>query len=209
MASMARQAVIGFRSHSGWAAAIAVAGSPFDPLVLDRARLITCDPALNGSKQPYHTAQKLTVNEADAFIQRCEQTSIRLAKEGILNLIARLETNGDQVRGTTILTGPVRKMPDLAAILKSHALLHSAEGEFYRNVIVRACEPLPVMKCVEREIWDRAAHVFLCDAQQLQRKIGGIGKTLGPPWREDEKLAALAGWIGLAASGMKAAGSVR
>ena len=34
----------------------------------------------------------------------------------------------------------------------------------------------------------------------LQQRIGELGRSLGPPWRQDEKLASLAAWIALAES---------
>ena len=78
-------------------------------------------------------------------------------------------------------------MPDLAATLKSHALIHTAEGEFFREVLVEASEScrIPVTKIREREIRDQ------------QSRISSLGKSLGPPWTQDEKLAALAAWNAL------------
>ena len=36
----------------------------------------------------------------------------------------------------------------------------------------------------------------------LQQLIDGLGKSLGPPWRQDEKLASMAAWIALAEGGL-------
>jgi hypothetical protein len=90
----------------------------------------------------------------------------------------------------------------LAATLRSHALIHTAEGEFFREVLVRACEhcSLPVTKVKEREVWERATRVFRFPPADLQERIAGLGRSLGPPWRQDEKLASLAAWIALAES---------
>ena len=90
----------------------------------------------------------------------------------------------------------------LAATLPSHALIHTAEGEFFLEVLVRASEhcSLHVTKVKEREIWDRGTTVFRLPSADLQQRIDGLGKSLGPPWRVDEKLASLAAWIALAES---------
>jgi hypothetical protein len=42
--------------------------------------------------------------------------------------------------------------------------------------------------------------VFRLPAVDLQQRIAGLGKSLGPLWRQDEKLASLAAWIALAES---------
>ena len=36
-------------------------------------------------------------------------------------------------------------------------------------------------------------------ADELTRRLAEFGRTLGPPWRQDEKLATLAAWLALAA----------
>jgi hypothetical protein len=81
--------------------------------------------------------------------------------------------------------------------------MHTAEGEFFREVLVGAAEQcaLPVTRVKEREIWDRATSLFRLPVADLQARIDALGKTLGPPWRQDEKLASLAAWIALAESG--------
>jgi hypothetical protein len=114
-------------------------------------------------------------------------------------MIAQLKQNGLRVVGAGILFASGRSLPELAAILRSHALIHTAEGEFFREVLVRASEDclLPVTKVKEREIWDRGTVLFGLASADLQERIGALGRTVGPPWRQDEKLASLAAWIAL------------
>src|SRR5205807_2629305 len=38
-------------------------------------------------------------------------------------------------------------------------------------------------------------------AGDLERHLAELGRTLGPPWRQDEKLATLAAWLALASLG--------
>jgi hypothetical protein len=52
----------------------------------------------------------------------------------------------------------------------------------------------------EKEIWERAEADLDIPIAELQRLVNAIGKTLGPPWTKDQKLAALSGWIVLARS---------
>jgi hypothetical protein len=54
-----------------------------------------------------------------------------------------------------------------------------------------------VTKFKEREIWDRGTVLFQRPIADLQRQIDELGRTVGPPWRQDEKLASMAAWIAL------------
>ena len=92
-----------------------------------------------------------------------------------------------KLRAAAVLFASGRALPDLAATLRSHALIHTAEGEFFRDVLITAAEScnLPVTRVREREISD------------LQREIAELRKSLGPPWTQDEKLASLAAWQAL------------
>lgn len=180
--AVAPQVALGFRAHSGWAAAVAVAGSIGKPVVIERRRIIIADPALPGSKQPFHAAERLDIGKAEASIRMCRESSVRFATDAVRELIG-----GRNVIAAAILFASGRPLPDLARILSSHALIHTAEGEFFREVLIEAAEScgLPVTRVREREIRD----------QQLQ--IAGLGKPLGPPWTQDEKLASLAAWTAL------------
>jgi hypothetical protein len=41
-----------------------------------------------------------------------------------------------------------------------------------------------------------------CVFAQQPRADGALGKSLGPPWRQDEKLASMVAWIALAEAGL-------
>jgi hypothetical protein len=139
---------------------------------------------------------------AEMLIRRCRDSSTLLAMRAVSALVAQLKQKGHRVVGAGILFASGRPLPDLAVTLQSHALIHTAEGEFFREVLVRASEhcSLHVTKVREREVWDRGTMVFRLPAVDLQQRIIGLGKSLGPPWRQDEKLASLGAWIALAES---------
>ena len=201
---MPASAALGFRAHSGWTAAVAVGGSPEKPLILDRRRIETSDAAIHGSRQPFHAAEPLSFEKAEALIRQCRESSTLLATRAVTAMVAQLTQNGHAVVGAGILFASGRPLPDLAAILRSHALIHTAEGEFFREVLVQASEhcSLPVTKIKEREIWERGTTVLRRPSADLQQLIDGLGKSLGPPWRQDEKLASMAAWIALAEGGL-------
>jgi hypothetical protein len=195
-------AALGFRAHSGWTAAVAVGGSPDKPVVLDRRRIETSDTSIHGSRQPFHAAEPLSFEKAEALIRQCRESSTHLATHAVTAMVAQLTQHGHTVVGAGIVFASGRPLPELAAILRSHALIHTAEGEFFREVLVHASKQcsLPVTKIKEREIWGRGTTVLRRSQADLQQLIDGLGKSLGPPWRQDEKLASMAAWIALAES---------
>jgi hypothetical protein len=83
-------AVLGFRSHSGWAAVVAVTESHGKPVILERCRIEIADPAIPGSKQPFHAAEKLDLREGETLIRKCRDTSNLLAQAALRNLIATI-----------------------------------------------------------------------------------------------------------------------
>jgi hypothetical protein len=189
------QSALGFRAHSGWSVVVAAGRLRGRFVVLERRRIVTAD----GIKQPYHAAEGLELSKAKALIEECRARSTSLATEAVSAMIAGLTQSGHKAAGAAILYASGRPLPDLPAILQSHALIHTAEGEFSREVLVQACEDcsLPVTRVKEREVWGRAATAMRLDSADLQALISELGRELGPPWRQDEKLASLAGWIAL------------
>ena len=203
---MSEPVALGLRVHSGWTAAVAVAGTPIKPIVLHRHRIETVDGQLAGARQPYHAAKALSCEAAaETLIRQCRENSTMLAIQGMDALLNHVRENGLTVVATAILIGSGRPLPPLPGILRSHALIHTAEGEFFREVLIAASEhcSLDVTKVNERSIWDTAAGVFGRPVAELQRRLGQLGNMVGPPWRQDEKLASLAAWIAL--SGLKRA----
>jgi hypothetical protein len=54
-------------------------------------------------------------------------------------------------------------------------------------------------KAREREIWETTAGKMKISVEIFQTRIAALGKTLGPPWRADEKLATAVGCLALGA----------
>ena len=79
---------------------------------------------------------------------------------------------------------------DLARIMAAHPLMHMSEGQLYRDAIIEAAVALdvPVVCVPAKQLIDNA------DADWL----AATGRSLGPPWRKDEKQAALAALAALA-----------
>lgn len=197
--SRGRKAALGIRCHSGWAASILLCEDGNAPAVLDRRRLQLCDSAIEGSKQPFHTAEPMAFAKAESFIARCEAATDMLAGAGIQALLRIATAKNLKLNSCGILSASGRKLPSLKEILASHALIHAAEGEFYRDGIARACElaGLKVVRTRERDLLRQAADQTGLTEAALGAQVSGWGKQLGSPWTADQKLAALAAWIAL------------
>jgi hypothetical protein len=194
---------IGFRVHSGWAALVAVAGPFQSVVVVHRAHIKLADPAIKGSVQPYHAAERLEIHYAERLLERCADSSRRLASEALRQALDDLRKKGYTATGCGLLLASGRPLPGLAATLASHALIHTAEGEFFREAVAYAGQSikLPIFRIKERELLGTAGAKFRISPDELGRRLTELGKTLGPPWRQDEKYAALVASLALADSG--------
>jgi len=190
-------AALGFRVHSGWAAAVAISLDRKSPVVVDRRRIEMADRKKHESVQPYHRAAELDLKKAELFIRSCLDQATRMASEALREMTGHLDENGYRTVGSGILQASGRPATTLAATLASHAMIHTAEGEHFREAIAQASEQsdLPVTKVKERELYPRAEANLALPANELAATIARLGKTVGPPWRQDEKLAALIAWL--------------
>jgi hypothetical protein len=194
-----QRASIGFRVHSGWAAAITVAGTVASPLVVDRRRVQLVERFTYTFRQPYHTAERMPLRDAAEFIQRVERQARNLARSGIDAMQRQLARAEYEVVGCGLLLSSGRELPALAQILASHALIHAADGQLFRNAISEACARcnVPITAIKEKDLFDVAAQFLRLEPTALKRYLTELGKLLGPPWSQDEKLAAVAAWLSL------------
>ena len=82
-----------------------------------------------------------------------------------------------------------RTLPNLEGILASHALIHTAEGEMFRDVLLWAAREcgLKVTGVREREL-----------PPDSSQTVHSLGKLIGPPWTQDQKYATRAALAALA-----------
>jgi hypothetical protein len=195
-------AAIGVRAHSGWAALVAIVGTRRSIEVADRRRIEIAEAGIDGSRQPYHRAEGMPMEEAAKYLDRCERAAERLAREALEEVLDRLgkEKRAPRVCGLLLASG--RPLPDLRAILASHALIHAADGEHFREAFARASGRLnlPLFRVREKQVLERASSALAIPAGRLADQVGGLGRSIGPPWTQDQKLAVLAAWLALAGS---------
>ena len=192
---MIQPAAIGIRAHSGWAAVVAVSGSPPAIQIIARRRIEVCEPSLAGVRQPYHYVQDMDLEKAGEHLAKCSASSQRTATTGLRGLLTAL--SGYRMQGVAVLEASGHPLPPLAGILASHALIHTAEGEFFREVFRHAARALDLAITGVRE-----RDIATITSPALQRRIDAAGKSLGPPWTRDQKLAALAACVVLNPSGV-------
>ncbi|MGO9259443.1 MAG: hypothetical protein ACLQU1_24485 [Bryobacteraceae bacterium] len=197
---MLKRAGLGFRAHSGWAALVALGGSPATPSVLRRGRIELCTRGVHREGQPYHAAAEMKPEDAQAFLDECARTASSMAHSALQETVADLSATGYRIAGACVLMGSGRPLPGLAKVLAAHPLIHTAEGEFFRAATRQGCEScgLAVSGVKERDLAARAAGTLGISGEELERRIAALGKRIGPPWRQDEKLCATAAWILLA-----------
>ena len=178
---MLKSAGIGFRAHSGWAAVVAMAGPIATPVVVRRGRVEMCNRGVHREGQPYHAAAEMPLDEAREFLAECALTASGMAELAIRGLLAEFREKGYRIAKACILNAAGRRLPALPQILAAHPLIHTAEGEFFRDALDQACRAcdLRVTRIPERGI-------------VIDERIASIGKQIGPPWRQDEKLCAAA-----------------
>ncbi len=192
---------LGLRAHSGWAALVAVAGTPRSPEILLRRRVELADPKFEGSKQPYHAAEGKKLPAAEKIILRCAGDARRLAARAFDEVLAELAKNKRSVAACGLLLASGRPLPGLDAILASHALIHTADGELFRDALAAEAEKrgLPVTRIREKEIFSRAAAALSIPEEEIAQCLKAAGRLVGSPWTQDQKFAALAAWLALAA----------
>jgi hypothetical protein len=195
-----KRAAIGIRTHSGWAALVAAFMDKGGIDVLARKRIAFTDPGMRGAAQPYHFAENLSQAEAASHLKACAATSERLALAALDEVVKEIEGRDYRVAGCGLLMAAGRPLPALAEILASHALIHTAEGEFFRDAVRGACDrlSLPVCGYRQKDLSARAKAVFGAAAPRIQKSIAKLGRALGPPWTSDQKTAMLAACLFLA-----------
>jgi hypothetical protein len=193
-----KSAALGFRAHSGWTAVVALAAMQGVPSILARQRLHLVETFAYEFRQPYHTAEKMPLEEAHAFISRIEAEAQRLARRAITELKESLRTQGYELNRCGLVLASGRTLPPLPQILASHALIHTADGELFRRAILHASSGLASTTAKERDLLTETSRTLRLKPNDLTRRIAALGRPLGPPWSQDEKFASLVAWLALA-----------
>jgi len=197
-----KQAAVGFRVHSGWTALVAVSLEKSAPVVLARQRVHLVETFTYEFRQPYHTAEKMLDGQAREFISRMQAEARRLAHRAICDLQSDLQKQGLKLTRSGLLLASGRPLPELEKVLASHALIHTADGELFREALLHASARcgLGDFRIKEKELLNRAGQVFRLKSVDVMGRVTELGRPFGSPWSQDEKFAMLAAWLALRAS---------
>ncbi len=189
-------AVLGFRPHTYWTASVALMGTPDAPRVFERRKIVF---AAGQERSVFHHAAEAAPGAAPALIEKVRAATVSNARAHLDQVLAHLGRDGVTVRVAVVTAGSSKVSDRLEDILKTHSRIHAAEGNFYRDVVVAACEGagLEVRRVVERDAPGLLAERLGLGVAALQVRMTEMGARLGPPWSVDQRLAAMAAWLHL------------
>jgi hypothetical protein len=192
--------VLGFRVHSGWTAVVAIALERDQPLVLLRGRPHLVRQFSYTFRQPYHSAARLSETQdlraASDFVGRVRIEAEQLAGQSIRAVRNSLPCDY-RISACAVLEAAARQLPALENILASHPLVHTADGQLFRKAIFEAAKHcrIPRVAIPERGLIEAASLQLRISPAAVSARLSALGKGLGPPWSQDEKLATLAAWL--------------
>jgi hypothetical protein len=194
-----KHAAVGFRAHSGWTALVAISLEDGFPRVLLRQCPHLVKTFTFEFRQPYHTAEKRPPAEASSVISQARTDARHLAYQAIHSVQTSLHQQDYELKRCGLLLASGRPLPDLPQILSSHALIHTADGELFREALIHASQRcgFEIFTTKESALLESASHVLHLQHDELGHRLTNLGSTLGPPWTQDEKFAALAAWLSL------------
>ena len=158
------------------------------------------DPSDREAKQPYHAVERLPIGQAAERLTAYATTAELMARQAVQRIVDQLSQGGYRGIGLGILDSAGRKGGALGNILASHALIHTADGDHFRNAIAEAASRcgLPAFRVGARELDAKAADAIGKPIETLQLVLKGVGREMGPPWGADQKAGALLAWLVLA-----------
>jgi len=166
--------------------------APHEFELLFRRRIETCPENL--PRQPYHAVAEQGMPKAT--IGSVRAAAGKLAADAVAEAVR--EAGGVTAAGVAM--GRTVLPTNLERIRASHALLHSAEGELYRDALSEAAGDagLRVVRFLSKEVRSEAAGALGWPLERLEGWLVETGKSAGKPWTKDEKDASAAAMLALA-----------
>ncbi|HEU5235639.1 MAG TPA: hypothetical protein VFU37_00770 [Pyrinomonadaceae bacterium] len=189
---------IGFRAKTGRAIAVVLSGQPHLPFVVKKFELKLTDPNLPDTAQPYHVVMDLPWEQSQKAAGKSVRAIEAVARKALAKLLKELQALDLAVQGVGVVGSKDR---DLARIGNYHIRAHAAEGILFRRVLELAAgtHQLRTRTFWDRELETTASSELGTRPTSLKLALNDLGRALDPPWRTDEKQAALAAWLMLGA----------
>jgi hypothetical protein len=133
-------------------------------------------------------------DESERAVQKLVRAIQRVATKAIAQLLKQQSAKGMNVRAMATVGAKDR---DLARIGNPHIRAHAAEGVIFRRVLDEAAvaNELPLQVFAEREFEQTIKQRLGSKSTSARKKLDEAARALPPPWRADEKLAAMAAWL--------------
>jgi hypothetical protein len=186
---------LGFRVKSGYAIAVALRGPVASPRVVARQVVELSDPDLAETRQPYHhgfythEVDERQIAKRLKIVERC-------ARRSIAALLKDERLDGVTPRGAGLVVGSVI---DPATVGNPHIRAHASEGRLFRSVLESALRAHGI-EChviVEKQLAAKASAGLKRGNAEIRSVVADFGKSLGGPWRAEEKAASAAAWLAL------------
>ncbi len=189
-------AALGLRSKSGRAILVAIGGPLDSPRLLLRTSISLTSEAVPATFQPYHQVMDLPWEEALVAVRATEALIEAGATATVRDLIRDLGAQGHLVAAAGVVGSPDR---DLLRIGSRHVRTHAAEGILFRHVWEVAAGRNGISS---HGYSDRDAEAFACERlawppARMKQALRTLGDAAGPPWRVDERLAAMGALLAL------------
>jgi hypothetical protein len=186
---MPPSAALGFKLHTGWAVLLSVSGTPSKFEIQLRRRIELLRPGDDLPRFMYHHAAEIPLTQATQLIQQAEAAALDAAMLAVSEALCHLRNVTVKTAGIASASKPVPA--DLAAVLRSHPMIHTAEAALFQRALASACEKcgLAVTSAREREIWALAAKASGSKEALLRKRVEDLRKSVGAPWGSDQKTA--------------------
>ncbi len=195
---MTIRVAVGFKAHTGWAAVVVLAEPSSTPTVVATRRVQLAKSTDLDKTQVYHSTSKLPAKGAAQLVDDTTTEVRRQARSVVKELIRELKSTGCEIAGAGLVLGTARLPPKLETILRSHALIHAAEGDLFRQALAAAIQScgLTMTGLASNELFQTAAARLGTKEDALRLRIAQIGKGIRP-WAQDQKESALVAWLAM------------
>jgi hypothetical protein len=185
---------IGLRAKTARAIVVVLGGPAESPTVLLKGEISLTDPRMPATAQPYHQVMDLAWEESERAVQKHITAIERVARTALRDLMKQMGASHKKVAGAGIIGAPDR---DLKRIGNPHIRAHAAEGVLFRRVLAAgaAANGLKSQTFSDRNFDSAAALELGAKYPRIKRSLGELKNSVAPPWRNDEKQAALAAWL--------------
>jgi hypothetical protein len=196
MAQTSDIAAIGLKPKTGRAVAVVLSGPRNAPELIKRKELTLTDPRIPATFQPYHEVMEMPWKESEKKVKPYIRAIEKVAAKALEQLVHELRAEGLEVAGVGIAGTADR---ELAKIGNYHIRAHAAEGLLFRQVLEFAARAnkLAQRTFIEKTLQTQAASELGCSITKLNNSLKTLGRSAGPPWRTDHRVAATAAWLTL------------